>query len=539
MSGVQKFVVDRAKSSQHVASEADPGRNQRLSGLMDQMGMSSSSAKSKIGSNTEAERRPSSRQAVADRSRVSTPVFKPQNVGNSRHALQGSHAPFETALATRATGIDGRSNQRHPHPESKTLGAFDTDTEKLDETTSLDTSVDFTVKSEAAPEGTGLSRGHFLVPRTCQVHPDSRSEISSHAPASLASEDSAETNADHDGDDEYNDPSQYVDFDPDGRRDPVNFRHEGAAIALNGKGRTNEVALHQEQFSRVLDQSSFPPNIPPYFVKSDHESQSQNYPHYISSTGPPSESADETKSEMESAGPLGSPGPNKHSMTRHVKAEAPADPRMSNAGLRTGDSYDGVAVTKRKRSPRSGSQKPKQDNRSPDGLSHLPNKQNGYNSPPKSNPDGCIPSAKPQKDLDYEPKALANMNYQQLADESFDKPPHPIQIDDPPLTNGSPLKDKLLYLHRLTGPRENIQSQRQAFFSSLPLTHYEECGDLMADQFSQIIITFKEARQQKRRLAKEFEDEIAAREKVVESKKVAVTNDLSRLKRAGQDVVRR
>ncbi|KAL8932598.1 MAG: hypothetical protein Q9211_006228 [Gyalolechia sp. 1 TL-2023] len=489
--------------------------------------MDRSSIASKIGSSTEPERRNSSRQAVADRSRVSTPVFKPQIVGNPRRTLQQSRVPLENTLATRTMGIDGRSTQRHSQPESKTLGAFDTDTEKLDDTSldALDSSVSFTVKSEAAPEDRGRSSGNFLVPRTHKAVPQLRSEVSSHAPASCASEDFAETNADLSDDDESDNPNQYDDFDPNDRRDPANIRHEGATFPLNGKGKTNEVKLHQEQFSRVLGQD---------FVKSEFEGQSQSYPHHISSTGPPSVSADETKSEMENAGALGSPSPNRHSLTRHVKVEVPANPITDNSRRGTGDSYYGIPATKRKHSPR-----PTPDIQSPDACPHLSNNQKGYNIPQSLNRDQSATSAKAQKDLDYEPKALAEMSYRQLADESFDASPRPIELNDPSLTDRSSLTEKLLYLHRLTGPQERTLSHRQAFFSSLPIAQYEECGDLMADQFSGIITRFKEARQETRRLAKEFEDEVAAREKVVESRKVAVTNDLSRLRRAGQDVVRR
>ncbi|KAL8934399.1 MAG: hypothetical protein Q9216_005932 [Gyalolechia sp. 2 TL-2023] len=531
MSGVQKFVVDRAKSSQNVASQSETERNQGVQAWMNHMGIDRPSIVSKTGPSTETERQASSRQAVADRSRVSTPVFKPRNIDNSRHAIQQPRAPFEAALPARNTDTAGRLAQRKSHGESRTLGAFETDTERLDDTTtSLDNSVDFKAKAESALEDTGHSRNIFLIPRTRQAAPKPRSEISSYPPASLASEDLA------DDDDDYDDTGQYEHFDSNDRQDPVNFRHEGAAIPLNDQGRIKEVALQQEQYSRVFDASSFPPNTPPSLVKPEFEGQSQSHPHHISSTGPPSISADGTKSEMENAGYLEPPSPD------DVEIKPPIDSNADNSRLRNGNSYDSTPVKKRKHSPGLGSQEPKQDTQSPNARSHLSNQQNGDDGPQGSNRDQRASSSiRPQKDLDYEPKTLANMTYQQLADESFDTSPHPTHLTNPSLTtNESSLKDKLHYLHSLDGdPEEEIQSQRQAFFSSLPIAHYEECGDLMADEFSRLITRFKDARQRKRRLAREFEDEVAAREKVVEGRKGAVADDLGRLKRAGQDVVRR
>ncbi|KAI4187457.1 MAG: hypothetical protein L6R41_002813 [Letrouitia leprolyta] len=393
--------------------------------------------------------------------------------------------------------------------------------------------MDFTIKSEAFPEDTTRSRNNVVVPRVRHVGPNLQNKILSHAPASLISVDFAS----HDGDDELDDSSRYEDFASSGRKNPANFRNQGDAFQFNGMGQGSGGAMHQDLCSGFQEQPSLPPKIPQDSVKTDFDGGSQHHPHHISSTAPPSD--DDSSPGVENEGSIGSPAPDKGSLARHVKAEAPDDFQTDKTRFPHGDSYDDIPIKKRKHSPGLESQKQLHDIQLSDAPSHHPTKHNGYSSSHNLTREHNTPYANAQKDLDYEPQVLANMSYQQLADEPFDTSPHHIDLNDPALTSDSSLSDRLRYLHSLGGPKESVQLQRQAFFSSLPIAHYEECGDLMADQFSQIITKFKEARQQKRRLAREFEDEVSAREKVVESRKAAVMNDLSRLKRAGQDVVRR
>ncbi|KAL8720300.1 MAG: hypothetical protein Q9225_002812 [Loekoesia sp. 1 TL-2023] len=504
MSGVQKFVGRRANPPQSPGLEADPERSQRLNAWMGQMGLNPSLIASKIGPNAELERRSTSRQAVADRSRVSTPPSKPQKVGpNTRAAPQQSHASLQTTLATRTAYNDQQPAHQHSHSEIKMLGAFDTDTEKLDDTTDLkglDNSVDLPVKSDADPENLGHPANQYFDTRALQAARKHQSEFSSRAPASFVSEDYAETNVDNDGDDEYDDPSQFEDFQLDVKDDSGSFHPEGAAFSL------------------------------------------QIYPQDVRSVEAAPEPVEETKSEVDNAAPLKFSRPIEPSAARYMTAGEPGDHNAGNPRLQFEDSKIGITAIKRKQGPQLEAQKATQDVKLAEASAHSASNpfrnQDVYNVPQHSDRDSYLLSVKAQRGLDYEPKVLASMSYQELAEESFDASPQPISVSDPSLTDKSTLKDKLLYLHSLSGPREQIQLQRQAFFSSLPIDQYEEYGDLMAEQFRQIISKFKDARQQKRSIAREFEDEIAAREKVVDSRKIAVASDLSRLKRAGQDVVR-
>ena len=60
----------------------------------------------------------------------------------------------------------------------------------------------------------------------------------------------------------------------------------------------------------------------------------------------------------------------------------------------------------------------------------------------------------------------------------------------------------------------------------------------MIRRFSDIMSKYTEARQQRRRAAKDIEEEVANREDCVRGKTTAVDKDLGRLKRGGEEVVR-
>ncbi|KAL9131546.1 MAG: hypothetical protein Q9217_000560 [Psora testacea] len=141
------------------------------------------------------------------------------------------------------------------------------------------------------------------------------------------------------------------------------------------------------------------------------------------------------------------------------------------------------------------------------------------------------------KRLDYTIEHLAQMSYQQLQAEPFDHDPtEPDQQLPADLINGS-LSDRLTHLfsHRKL---DEQGEQRDAFFSRLTIDQYEECGELIIDKVSSIISKFKDARWQKRKVAKEFEEEIGRREERVRRKDRALEEDLERMKKNGIDLVK-
>ncbi|MCJ1470641.1 hypothetical protein MMC07_009287 [Pseudocyphellaria aurata] len=134
-------------------------------------------------------------------------------------------------------------------------------------------------------------------------------------------------------------------------------------------------------------------------------------------------------------------------------------------------------------------------------------------------------------DLDYNPSQLREMTYEGLRQESFDR------IEPAQGEADQGLSEKLQNVYDLKGSIE-AHSKRRTFFSDLTIDQYEECGDLMVEKFSNMVARFKSARQQKRKLARAFEGEIALREERMRAKNRFVDQDLGRLRKAGEDVVR-
>lgn len=140
-------------------------------------------------------------------------------------------------------------------------------------------------------------------------------------------------------------------------------------------------------------------------------------------------------------------------------------------------------------------------------------------------------------ELDYKNEQLQAMSYSKLVSESFDYDPtrtKPVLSKD--LSNKS-LQDQLKFL-------VNIQDQQSAgtrqcdFFASLPIDKYEESGELITQQFSELLHRYTGLRQEKRKVAQEFEAEVARREEMVRERKDVLEADLKRLKKSGEDVIK-
>ena len=145
---------------------------------------------------------------------------------------------------------------------------------------------------------------------------------------------------------------------------------------------------------------------------------------------------------------------------------------------------------------------------------------------------------KRSRDIDYSLDELSSMAFSQLQDEAFHHDPKATELPLPPEIADAPLPLKLDYILALKDDNSNKEHQRAAFFSSLPIEQYEDCGDLIVQKFADVVSKFKDARQQRRKVAREFEDEVAKREERVRGKMGAVEKDLGRLKRGGEEVVR-
>ncbi|KAL8698115.1 MAG: hypothetical protein Q9201_006753 [Fulgogasparrea decipioides] len=382
--------------------------------------------------------------------------------------------------------------QASSYANAKSVGVFDTDTEGLDDTTGFSGLTD----PMAHPSKLQIARSEDGHPednpdgfRTTQA---SR-QVGTHFKDPTMSPDSshfAETGIEHDGDDEFDELSQYDELTMNQGGQLESYYSAEAPVPKERTRHTKETAPNQAR-----DRPQLPIGSGQLVSPGDlaHDV------HALSSTRTSSVSLDDAKSRNERDGL-----PEAHDVDQHsilidhgVGKPSVPDTRADHSRPQSTGFNKATTNVKRKHDP-----------------------------------------GKTRVDLDYDLKTLTSMSFQQLASQSFDTSPQPIELKDPALTNRSSLKEKLVYLHSLDGRRDQVHLQRQAFFSSLPIEQYENCGDIMTDCFSQVISKFKQARQEKRALAKEFESEIANREKNVERRKVAVAEDLDRLKRAGQDVVR-
>ncbi|KAF2264023.1 hypothetical protein CC78DRAFT_252453 [Lojkania enalia] len=151
--------------------------------------------------------------------------------------------------------------------------------------------------------------------------------------------------------------------------------------------------------------------------------------------------------------------------------------------------------------------------------------------PPTPQPPGEEQDTEPPED--YEPDSLFKMGYDQLKNQSFDTVPRgvPQVLSEDMLQK--PLAEQLEHVQKRLDPTDQIK-----FFRSLPATEWENAGDWFLDQFQNIIKRTKEARQNKRKLAQEFEVEVEKRHKHIEKKQLKVTDALQQMQQQGQGLLR-
>lgn len=126
------------------------------------------------------------------------------------------------------------------------------------------------------------------------------------------------------------------------------------------------------------------------------------------------------------------------------------------------------------------------------------------------------------------------MSYDQLKNEDFDTVPRGAP---------QPLSEDMLHkslAERLEHVWKSLDAGDQGkFFRALPTHEWEESGDWFLGRFTDIIQRTKDARQKKRKLAKEFEDQVETRYHHVAKKQQQVQNAMGKMKTQGQGLVPR
>lgn len=560
MSGVRAFLNRTNPSDDNDESVHAEGAQERRQGLMKNLGINrplSLNNATAEGISDKAKGVPFSRQAVAAQSRVSTPVFDPRRaVSGQQNATQRPQPPQPAFSSANVTHHSQHAFHDPSHASPKSATIFGTDTERFDETYSAS---DFTNPEDLARNFDNIRGNRPLrgeVPNSFGAAPPTQGSQNYFATGRTATPSECskmDAGSDQDGDDEVDDQSEY-----DNRMLDRPTSMESAVPASRKRKATKPMPYHAQDEQIFVNPPDALHRAEPSgkMVSSVHRPLNRHRAH---SNGARSTVSDENESEMEDGRSIRSSRSANYSMVIRDRNRELAQPfRQSQGPPRdTGDA-------KQQYTPGFDLEKPINNHPPPgphsNGLGSAgPMLQENFGPPiflQQSNtteangmqrddggPAGLIQQSKPDKrtaeiSLDYDPETLEKMTFQQLCEESFDSAPQPPKPENPALADDSTLNEKLFHLHSLEGPREQIDLQRQSFFSSLPIDRYEECGDLMTEHFGEVLKRFKQARQRKRAIAREFEQEVAMRQGLVERRRVAVAEDMERLKRAGQDVVR-
>ncbi|KXJ92485.1 extracellular mutant protein 11-domain-containing protein [Microdochium bolleyi] len=133
---------------------------------------------------------------------------------------------------------------------------------------------------------------------------------------------------------------------------------------------------------------------------------------------------------------------------------------------------------------------------------------------------------------DYDDQALASMRFDKLQHQDFDFDPAKAEALSADLPQGT-LDEKLRHF-------VNRDKETQSdFFQKMSVREWEDSGDWFLERFTDIVKNFKEARQSRRALADQFEDEVASRADSVRSKIVRIDGDLKDMKEKGAVIMQR
>lgn len=154
-------------------------------------------------------------------------------------------------------------------------------------------------------------------------------------------------------------------------------------------------------------------------------------------------------------------------------------------------------------------------------------------SPMARVPTGRQPGQKKRRrSKDYDDAALQRMSFAELQNEPFDHDPTREVVQSPAKPSADNLDDRLGFYQ---SKDEIVQAQ---FFASMSVRDWEDSGDWFLGQFGNIIQKMREARQAKRRMVEDFENEVSAREEFVRHKKEGIDRRLSKLKQDGDAMMR-
>jgi len=132
-------------------------------------------------------------------------------------------------------------------------------------------------------------------------------------------------------------------------------------------------------------------------------------------------------------------------------------------------------------------------------------------------------------DIDYNRELLAKKPYAELENESFDFNPNVS------LRSGSA---EASLEEQLANGRKLPQEEKSQMFDGLTIDAWEEAGDWFMKEFEGLMKRMRETRQGKRKLAMDFERQIATRQDAVEAHDRGIEKALGEMKQGGRDILR-
>ena len=134
--------------------------------------------------------------------------------------------------------------------------------------------------------------------------------------------------------------------------------------------------------------------------------------------------------------------------------------------------------------------------------------------------------------IEVDMKKVYDMPYEALHKQSLDEEsqqrPSVLTEEDAM----KPFPDQLQLVQKMDN------NAKQAFLASLTLDQWEEAGDWFLERFGDIVTKLKDARKERRKLAKGFGDEIFARHQRVQGKKRTIQAALDAMGKSGEGVLK-
>lgn len=136
--------------------------------------------------------------------------------------------------------------------------------------------------------------------------------------------------------------------------------------------------------------------------------------------------------------------------------------------------------------------------------------------------------------IDFDRETLFSMPYEELKKQPFDEDPSQTKSPVTPSLTGLPKTlDERMELFKSQTPAD-----RAAFLATLSIDEWEEAGEWLMKQFGTVMGKAADARRERRKIAAEFEDRLAARDAEVREKADGVTVAVKNLKNGGQNLLR-